>query len=80
MGFSGGSQIALREVQRHPENYYAYIGMAQVVTDSFERDTLMYKFMKKVFTERDDDSSLERLEKSVEQLGDGNGKNLCYFF
>ena len=71
MGFSGGSHIALREVERHPENYYAYIGMAQAVTDSYERDALMYNFMKKVFTDRDDSGALERLENSVERLEDG---------
>jgi pimeloyl-ACP methyl ester carboxylesterase len=62
MGFSGGSHIALREVERHPENYYAYIGMAQAVTDSYERDALMYNFMKKVFTDRDD-SGLDRARR-----------------
>lgn len=72
MGFSGGTQIALREVKRHPENYYAYIGMAQTVTDSYERDTLMYNFMKKVFTERNDNSALKRLENSIERLDNGN--------
>ena len=39
MGFSGGTKIALMEAARHPENYYAYIGMAQCVTDSYENDT-----------------------------------------
>jgi len=71
MGFSGGTQIALREAKRHPENYYAYIGMAQTVTDSYERDTLMYNFMKRVFTERDDTGAIKRLENSVDKLEDG---------
>ena len=54
MGFSGCSKIALMEVKRHPENYYAYIGMAQCVTDSEENDTLMYNFMNDVFVRRGD--------------------------
>ena len=72
MGFSGGSHIALREVQRHPENYYAYIGMAQCVTDSYENDTLMYNFMKGVFESRGDVKNLNKLEDSVVHLDSGN--------
>ena len=74
MGFSGGTHIALREVERHPENYYAYIGMAQCVTDSFENDTLIYNFMKDVFTKRGDRKNLSKLEASVDHLENGNIK------
>ena len=73
MGFSGGSHIALRAAERHPEDYYALIGMAQVVTDSDEMTELMYNFMKKVFTERDDKTSLGKLEKYVDK-SDGSVK------
>ena len=72
MGFSGGTHIALREVQRHPENYYAYIGMAQVVTDSEENDTIMYNYMKSVFSSRKDNKKLARLEDAVVHLDGGN--------
>ena len=74
MGFSGGSHIALMEAQRHPENYYAYIGMAQCVTDSEENDTIMYQFMKDVFGKRGDTKNLKKLEDSVEHLDSGNIK------
>ena len=74
MGFSGGTKIALMEVQRHPENYYAYIGMAQCVTDSEENDTLMYSFMKEVFEKRGDNKNLEKLEDAVVHLDGGNIK------
>ena len=73
MGFSGGSHIALKAAQQYPEDYYAYIGMAQVVTDSDEQTKFMYDFMKKVFTSRDDKASLKKLEKYVE-LTDDNVK------
>ena len=72
MGFSGGTKIALMEVQRHPENYHAYIGMAQCVTDSDENDTIMYSFMKNVFEERGDKRNLKKLEDSVMHLDSGN--------
>ena len=71
MGFSGGTHIALREVQRHPENYHAYIGMAQCVTDSTENDTLIYNFMKDVFSKRSDKNKLAKLEAAVEKTEDG---------
>ncbi|MCR4730074.1 MAG: alpha/beta hydrolase [Saccharofermentans sp.] len=81
MVFSGGSKIALMEVQRHPENYYAYIGMAQCVTDSEENDTIMYNFMKNVFGSRGDKRNLARLEDSVTHLDSGNIKcNDWYVF
>ncbi|MBO4450423.1 MAG: alpha/beta hydrolase [Clostridiales bacterium] len=74
MGFSGGTHIALREAARHPENYHAYIGMAQCVTDSTENDTLIYNFMKDVFTKRSDNKSLAKLEAAVEKTEDGSVK------
>ena len=79
MGFSGGSHIALREVQRHPENYYAYIGMAQTVTDSEENDTVMYEFMKSVFEERGDYLNMVKLEGAVTHLDSGNIKCKDWF-
>ena len=68
MGFSGGTHIALREAERHPENYIAYIGMAQCVTDSPDNDTLIYNYMKDIFTERGQDNNLDKLESSVDHL------------
>lgn len=74
MGFSGGSHIALRAAILHPEDYLAYIGMAQCVTDSEENDTIMYEFMKMTFTDRNDRGSLNKLERSVIHLDGGNIK------
>ena len=74
MGFSGGTKIALMEAVRHPENYYAYIGMAQCVTDLEENDTLMYEFMKNVFESRGDKKKMKKLEEAVIHLDSGNIK------
>ena len=68
MGFSGGTKIALNTVKEYPSDYYAYIGMAQVVTNSYENDTLMYNFMKKIFDSRNQISKLKELEKEVTHL------------
>ena len=66
MGFSGGTQICIRAAKEHPEDYYAYIGMAQVVTDSSERDLLMYNFMKDEFEKNNDTKRLKKLDENVE--------------
>ena len=71
MGFSGGTHIALRAAQTHPENYYALINMAQAVTDGSEQDSLMYDFMKHIFEDKGDRASLKKLEESVEKTEDG---------
>ncbi|MBR3056602.1 MAG: alpha/beta hydrolase [Clostridiales bacterium] len=74
MGFSGGTHIALRAAKEYPEDYAALINMAQTVTDSTDRDTLMYDFMKDVFTSRNDNSALKKLEGMVEHQMDGKVK------
>ena len=74
MGFSGGTHIALREAARHSENYIAYIGMAQCVTDSTDNDTLIYNFMKEAFTKRNQKVKLKQLEASVDHNEDGSVK------
>lgn len=74
MGFSGGTHLALRAAEKYPEDYIAVINMAQCVTDSGEQDTIMYDFMKDVFTERGDAKSLKKLEAAVDQLADGSVK------
>ena len=71
MGFSGGSHIALRTAALYPEDYIAYIGMAQVVTDSTERDTAMYNYMSDKFAQMGDSRALNTLESYVEHLDDG---------
>ena len=71
MGFSGGTHIALRAAAAHPEDYYALINMAQCVTDGPDNDTLMYNFMKDVFTSRNDRACLKNLDDAVEFTGDG---------
>lgn len=79
MGFSGGTHLALREVQRHPENYIAYIGMAQCVTDSADNDTLIYNFMKDVFTRRGQSAKLKKLEESVDHLENGTVRCMDWY-
>lgn len=74
MGFSGGTKIALHAALIHPEDYYAYIAMAQCVTDSPDNDTAIYDYALKVFEQRGDKRNLKKLEDSVEHLDDGRVK------
>lgn len=74
MGFSGGTHFALRAAKMYPEDYIAVINMAQCITDLPETDTIMYDYMKGVFSSRNDKRSLKKLEDSVEKLPDGNLK------
>ncbi len=75
MGFSGGTHIGLEAASIFPEDYFAYIGMAQVVCHGEENDSLMYEFMKETFIRRNQSGNLKKLEKSVNH--DGSGKVTC---
>lgn len=80
MGFSGGSRIGISAAEKYPEDYYAYIGMAQVVTDSTDRDKLMYDFMKSEFEKRNDKARLRKLESSVTKTDEEIKCNDWYSF
>ena len=71
MAFSGGTNIALKTIEKYPEYYYAYIAMAQVIGGGDDNDTLIYQFMKDTFTERGDQKRLKKLEKIVDKKPDG---------
>lgn len=71
MAFSGGTNIALKTIEKYPEYYYAYIAMAQVIGGGDDNDTLIYQFMKDTFTERGDQKRLKKLEEIVDKKPDG---------
>ena len=76
MAFSGGTNIALKTIEKYPEYYYAYIAMAQVICEGEDNDTLIYQFMKDTFTERGDNRRLKKLEQIVDKKE--NGKVKCH--
>ncbi len=75
MGFSGGTKIALETVAKYPEYYAAYIAMAQYICDGEDCDTIIFDFMKNVFTERGDKRRLRKLENLV--IRQKSGKVVC---
>ncbi len=70
MGFSGGTHLGLCAAQLYPEDYYAYIGMAQVICRGADNDTYIYNFMKDTFSARNDKKRLEQLETLVKHVED----------
>ena len=76
MAFSGGTNIALKTIEKYPEYYYAYIAMAQVICCGEDNDTTIYQFMKDTFTERSDKKRLNKLEQIVDKKD--NGKVECH--
>ena len=76
MAFSGGTNIALKTIEKYPEYFYAYIAMAQVICCGEDNDTLIYQFMKDTFTERGDKKRLNKLEQIVDKKD--NGKVECH--
>jgi len=62
LGHSWGSVLAIKAVQRHPELYYAYIGVGQVV-DMVANEKLSYDFTLQEAIKRGDKSSELALQK-----------------
>lgn len=62
MGHSWGSLLGVLTVQQHPELFYAYIGIGQVVQqDRSER--LAYTYMLEQFSKRNDTKMVRKLKK-----------------
>jgi pimeloyl-ACP methyl ester carboxylesterase len=68
MGHSGGTFIGLQVVQRAPELFHAYMGVAQI-TDQLESEQQAYEFMLARFREAGDTRWVERLEATSVQHG-----------
>lgn len=59
LGHSWGTQIGLMAVRDYPEDYYAYIGVSQVVSE--EGDTIGYEWLTERMRDREDTDGLEKL-------------------
>lgn len=62
MGHSWGSVFGTYEVQRHPELFYAYIGIGQA-TDTIETEKIMYQFALDKSNELNNKKAIKKLEK-----------------
>jgi pimeloyl-ACP methyl ester carboxylesterase len=68
MGHSGGTFIGLQVVQRAPELFHAYIGVAQI-TDQLESEQRAYAYMLGRFRESGDTRWVKRLEATSVERG-----------
>jgi pimeloyl-ACP methyl ester carboxylesterase len=68
MGHSGGTFIGLQVVQRAPELFHAYIGVAQI-TDQLESEQRAYRYMLNRFRESGDARWVERLQATSVEHG-----------
>jgi len=62
MGHSWGSFLGIKTIEKHPENYLAYIGIGQV-TNQLESEKLAYDYMLRHATEIKDKSAMKKLKK-----------------
>jgi pimeloyl-ACP methyl ester carboxylesterase len=68
MGHSGGSFLGLQAIQRAPELFHAYIGVAQI-TDQLESEQLAYDYMLDRFRELGEKKWVRRLEGTSVENG-----------
>jgi pimeloyl-ACP methyl ester carboxylesterase len=62
MGHSWGSFLGVKTIEKHPENYIAYIGIGQV-TNQIESEKLAYDYMLQYAKEVNDKAAVSKLEK-----------------
>jgi proline iminopeptidase len=63
LGYSFGSVLGLEMINKHPDLFYAFIGMAQVIPGKKEEGyTLTYKWLRDTLTTINDTASLRMLD------------------
>jgi pimeloyl-ACP methyl ester carboxylesterase len=62
IGYSWGSYLGIKTIEKHPENYFAYIGIGQV-TNQVESDKLSYDYMLQHAMEINDKSAVKKLSR-----------------
>jgi pimeloyl-ACP methyl ester carboxylesterase len=62
MGHSGGTFIGINVIDKAPELYYAYIGIAQI-SDQLESEKLAYEYMLSKYRELGNEKMLESLQR-----------------
>jgi pimeloyl-ACP methyl ester carboxylesterase len=63
LGHSFGSVLGLQLVANHPEYFYAYIGVGQVIPYNYDRSVeITYRWLHKVLEDAKDEEGLKRIE------------------
>jgi pimeloyl-ACP methyl ester carboxylesterase len=64
LGHSFGSVIGLQLAANHPEYFYAYIGVGQVIDTKYDESVkITYKWLHETLVKANDHADLERIEK-----------------
>lgn len=69
MGHSWGSYLGVKTIEKHPENYVAYIGIGQL-SNQVESEKLAYDYMLRHAAEINDESAVKNLQKFDKNASD----------
>jgi pimeloyl-ACP methyl ester carboxylesterase len=69
IGHSWGSYLGIKTIEKHPENYSAFIGIGQV-TNQVESERLAYDYMLQYAMENNDKSAVKNLERFNKNASD----------
>lgn len=62
LGHSFGSVLGIRLVEKYPENYYAYVGVGQVIDENRSRE-ITYKWLLNKLEESKDTAAIKRISE-----------------
>jgi len=73
MAHSGGSPLGIVLAKENPEDYYAYFGMGQMVSEEVygTREAAGYDFLKQIFLAAGNDQALKEMNRLVDIREDG---------
>lgn len=72
MAHSGGTPLGVALAKDHPELFYCYFSMGQVVQNGYDRYTYGYQFMKDIFEETGNTKAMRKMNSLVEVAEDGS--------
>lgn len=72
MAHSGGTPLGVVLAQKHPELYYCYFSMGQVVKNGYDRYTYGYHFMEQIFEETGNKRAMRKMNALVDVAEDGS--------
>ena len=72
MAHSGGTPLGVVLAEEHPELYYCYFSMGQVVHNGYDRYTYGYQFMKDIFEKTGNTKAMRKMDSLVKVAEDGS--------
>ena len=72
MAHSGGTPLGVVLAKNHPELFYCYFSMGQVVQNGYDRYTYGYQFMKEIFEKTGNKRAMRKMDALVTVEADGS--------